>query len=690
MDLSLRAILGDILAFARARWYLLAAASLALAAVGVAALALGEVPLPSAVPAPQSTKILAADGQIVAQLHGEENRTVVALAEISPHLRDAVVATEDRTFYAHSGVSVRGILRAVFSNVRERGVRQGGSTITQQYVRNRFAEVGRERSFLRKIREAVVAVKLERRYSKDKILESYLNTVYFGRGAYGAEAAARTYFRKTAKELSVSEAAYLAGVIRSPERFQPDRSQSAPTRIRDEVVGDMVEANLLSREAADEARTQPLDFSLGASVEQESSRAAFFIEYVRRILKEEFKLSDADILSGGLEVHTTLNLRMQDAAEGAIASTLDRPDDPEAALVAMDTSGNIRAMVGGRNFSDLARARGFNFAYQRSGETGGRQPGSAFKPFTLAAFVEEGYSVSSVFTAPPTIEIASRQCQDSKGAPWKVANFDDDAFSPLTVSDATTRSVNTVYAQMIDRVTPRKVARLAERAGGWSKLEEVCSLALGTPAVSPLEMARAFATFAGRGQRPDAVAVTKIAAPGGRVLATREARKEQVLDANVADTVNGALQDVLTRGTARGKGIGRAAAGKTGTTQNHVDAWFVGYTPDLVAAVWMGFPPDPATKKIPEMTGVRGRRVTGGSFPATIWQKFMTEAVRGMKAQKFTEPRLGGEEVKPTPTPCAEESPPPTAVCLPSPSAAPSPSPGEGSPPPTPSPIPSG
>lgn len=671
------------------RWWLLSSVGLALGMATVIAIFFARIELPEALPALESSKVLAADGQLIGLLHAEEDRTIVPLGSISKSLQQAVVATEDRDFYEHPGISTRGILRAAFSNVRSGRFAQGGSTITQQYVRNAFASVGKERTIFRKIREAAVSVKLERRFSKDKILELYLNTVYFGRGAYGAEAAARAYFSKPAKDLTSSEAAYLAGVIRSPERYQPESDPAVPGRIRDLVVKDMIDAGYLEKAEAEQVTKEPINFAFGTPSATQT-RAAFFVEYTRRLLGEEFGLSDGEILGGGLEIHTTLDLKMQDAAEAAIADTLDKPDDPEVALVATDRDGNVRAMVGGRDVANPERARQFNFAYQKGSLVGGRQPGSAFKPFTLAAFVKAGKSVSSTFLAPASVIISSRQCLDQKGKPWDVSNYDVADHGQLSVLDATAGSINTVYAQMVDMVGPRRVADLATDTGITSELPAVCSIALGTLPVTPLEMSRAFATFAARGRRPDLVAVTKIVGREGKVIAERKPGGEQVIDPNVADTVNHALQQVVIRGTGRGAAIGRPAAGKTGTTENHADAWYVGYTPDLVAVVWIGYPPKDG--KIPTMTDVRGRQVVGGSFPAAIWKKFMSVVLKGVKASSFHAPALGGEVITPSPTPCpSPATPPPGFICVsPSPTPSPSPSPSEThSPSPSPSPSPS-
>lgn len=661
------------------RWWLIAAALLALALSSFAALFLGKVILPEALPPPQSSKLLAADGQLIATLHSEENRTLVPLSEVAVPLREAVVATEDRSFYKHAGVSVRGIFRALIANVRQGSVVQGGSTITQQYVRNSYTEVGRERTVFRKVREVVMAVKLEQRYSKSKILEFYLNTVYFGRGAYGAEAAARIYFKKSAKDLTSSEAAFLAGVIRAPERHQPDADPDAADKVRKLVLDDMVAGGYLSDEEADRAKEDPPQFALGKADGETAERAAYFVEYVRRQLRTEFELTDGEILTGGLEVHTTLDLRMQEAAEAAISATLDRSEDPEAAIVAMDPEGRIKAMVGGRDVGSIERARQFNFAYQKGGPRGGRQAGSAFKPFTLAAFLQGGYSAESRFAAPSSITIESPQCHDERGRPWEVSNFGGQEFGEVSVVDATVQSINTVYAQMVDVVTARKVRDSAAKAGGWD-LSAVCSLALGTHEVTALEMARSFATFAARGSSPEPLSVTKIIAPGGRLVAEREPSSEQVMETRVADQVNKILQEVIRRGTGRGASIGRPAAGKTGTTQNHVDAWFVGHTPDLVAAVWMGYPPN-EEGAVPEMQSVRGRAVTGGFLPASIWKAFMTRALEGSKPLSFPNASFGGEVLSPSPSP----EPCPSGI---EPSIDPGASPGTPPVCPTPSPSP--
>lgn len=621
---------------------------------------MAEIPLPEAAPGAQSSKLYDANGQLIYTFHGTENRTIVPLDSISSNLKAAVVAAEDRSFYAHPGVDLRGIVRAGFSNVRGGEIGQGASTITQQYART-FAEVGKEVTLARKIREATMAVKIERQYSKDKILEFYMNTVYFGRGAYGAEAAAQAYFNKPASDLDLGEAAYLAGVIRSPSRYQLETNPQGVPIIRDRVLVSMREAGAITEAQMQEAKAVDLaeQFRFGAVPALDTPRAGYFIEYVRKLLLREFKIDEKDLLGGGLKIYTTLDLRMQDAAEEAVRSTLDSDDDPEVGLLAMDALGQVKAMVGGRNVDDPQRARGFNFAANLPGDDGGRQPGSAFKPIALAAFVDQGKSINSTFAGPARISIDSRLCLN-EGKPWEVSNFENSAYGNMDMTQATTRSVNTIYAQMMDQVvTPKSFIAMADKLGVHiPPVDEGCALTLGTSPVTPLEMARVYVTLAARGKRPDVVVVTRIVSPQGETIAERRPRSEQTVNQNVADTVSWVLKQNMTSGTGTGARIQWPAMGKTGTGQDHQDASFVGSTPELTTAVWMGFPPDPTTGVIPLMKGVRGRNVTGGSFPATIWRKFMAEALKLYeKHSDFPTPKITGEVMAPPPVPCPDPSP---------------------------------
>ena len=635
---------------ATSRWpWAVAAGAISIVGALAAVLWMATFDIPTLAPQAQSSRVLAADGRLIATLHGEEDRTVVQLSSISRHLRSAVLLAEDRDFFEHGGMSYKGIVRAAFTNFAGGGIRQGGSTITQQYARNAFPSIGTERTVTRKIKEAFWAVQLENHLPKGEIMERYLNTVYFGRGAYGAEAAARTYFKVPSSELTIGQSAYLAGVIRSPERYQIDENPKDATRLRNLVIDALVDAKAITPAEGKEAKSEDLteQFKPGASIEVESPRAGYFVEYVRRSLKSEYGLTDAQILRGGLTIRTTLDLEMQDAAEDAVRAVLNREDDPEAALVAMGPQGEIKAMVGGRNVDSVTRSRGFNFAIDGTDNGGGRQAGSAFKPIALAAFLSEGKSLESTFSGASPIEIQSRRCRNQDGSAWKVSNFENASFGSLNLSGATLSSVNTVYAQMMNtEVTPAEFISTASKLGiAIPRHDTGCALALGTSDVTPLEMARAYTTFAQRGNRPDPLSILQVTDPSGRVLVENSPKvAEAAIDRNVADQVNYVLERNIRSGTGTGARIGRAAAGKTGTTQNYANAWFAGYTPNLTAVVWMGYAPGP-DGTIKEMTDVNGIEVTGGSLPATIWKRFMTEAVQDLPEAAFRKPKLTGQAV---------------------------------------------
>ncbi|MEX2588174.1 MAG: transglycosylase domain-containing protein [Actinomycetota bacterium] len=606
--------------------------------------------LPPTPPYTQTSMIFDASGEMVATLHGEENRIVVPLDEISPHLQAAVLAAEDREFYLHHGISWRGIIRAARTNLDEGETLQGGSTVTQQYVRNAFPEVGKERTIERKFKEALWAMEVERKYGKDEILQAYLNTVYFGRGAYGAEAAAKTYFDVSASDLTPGQAAYLAVLLRSPGKYQIDTDPQAAILARNDVVNDMVGLETLTPDEARLAKQEDLAAQFQPALEGQregSARAGYFVEYVRRTMKSKFQFTDDQILGGGLRIYTTLDLKTQRAAEEAVSSTLDRPDDPDAALIAMDPEGRVRAMVGGRVVDDPDRARGFNFAADVLNSGGGRPAGSAFKPIALASFLEEGNSVYSTFMGHSQMEITSERCMNEDGSPWEVANYGHSDFGALNLISATTNSVNTIYAQLMDsEVSPEDFIETAEDLGiQIPQFDRGCALTLGTSDVTPMEMARAYTTFAQRGVRPDPMVITKVTGPDGEVIVDLTPSSQQVLDPNTADTINYVLQRNVRAGTGTRAQIGRPAAGKTGTTQDFSNAWFAGYTPDLTAVVWMGYAPE-EDGTIPLMKNVRGRSVTGGSFPAEIWGKFMSAALESTEESYFTDPQFGGRTVR--------------------------------------------
>ena len=610
----------------------------------VAASALKPVDLPSTPAVPINTTIYDVHGTPIAVLHGDENRIAISGKRMPLSIRQAVVAAEDRRFFEHGGVSIGGIVRALTTDVGAGDALQGGSTITQQYARNAFEQVGTARTVHRKLTEALLAVRLENQFSKQQILDDYLNTIYFGRSAYGIEAAAEAYFAEPAPKLTLAQSAYLAGIIRGPEIY--DASPKLALQRRNQVLQVMFDMNDISARALRTARAAPLGLK---TPKEPPVQAAYFVEYIRRLLRTPvseggFGLTDAQVVGGGLRVYTTLDLSMQKAAEAAVMKVLNRADDPEVGMVAMTTDGQIRAMVGGRDFTSILAARGFNYATQEA-PGAGRAVGSTFKPFTLAAFFRHGYSVKSTFNGPSRITIRDPRC-DGPDGPWRPSNYNNEGYGRMSVMRATEDSVNTVFAQIVTKVGPQAALQAARDAGITSPLQPVCSITLGTFGVTPLEMARAYSTFAARGQRPDIVAVTKIVGPDGTVVATRAPNQTRMFTTHVADEVNGVLQNVIKEGTGTPAQISRPAAGKTGTTEQHRDVWFAGYTPDrgLTAAVWIGYPPD-KNGNIKAMTDLHGVQATGGGFAGRIWKYFMEAATANTPVLQFAPPNFDGKVI---------------------------------------------
>ena len=636
-----------------------------------------RVPLPPEVPQDQTTLILDAKGTRLASLDDGENRVSVHLDQVPDVVVDAVLAAEDREFYDHPGIDPVGIARATWADLRGKPL-QGGSTITQQYVKNVY--LSHERTFLRKLKEAVLAVKLERRYDKAEILERYLNTIYLGRGAYGVQAAARSYFGKDVGELGLREAAYLAGLIRSPEAADAAKAPAAAAARRTRILDAMEKTGVIDGAARRAAEREPVSAYVVARGKAETTFARpdkgtqYFVEFVRSQLEATY--GRTALYSGGLRVTTTLDLGMQEQAYDAVYGFLDKPGDPAGALVAVDDQGRVKAMVGGRDWTAADPFAKVNLAVGRDGGGTGRQPGSTFKPFVLAAALRDGYSAQSTLTGPPEITFPKA----NQGKDYVVKNFEDADFGDsVSLLDATRNSVNTVYAQLIKAIGPAKVVKMAHDAGIASDLVDNISLALGTSEVSVLEMAEAFSTFANRGVRVEPSVIVQVATADGRVLRPpRPPARTRVLDQSQADVVNLALQKVVTEGSGTAARIGKPVAGKTGTTQDFGDAWFVGYTPRLTAAVWMGF----AEGNVHKMDNVRGRKVNGGSFPAVLFRRFMQAATKGIDTGSFAPADPGrGKIVKPPsgvrlPTTTAPTSVPPattpvTGQAGPAPSPAP-------------------
>ncbi len=583
----------------------------------------------------QSTKIFAADGTLLTTLVAEENRENVRVSDLPAHVTQAVLAVEDSRFYDHRGVDVRAILRATRANTRSGSIVEGGSTITQQYVKNTLLTP--DQSLERKVEEALLAVELERSYSKDRILELYLNTIFFGNGAYGIQSAAGEYFGVAADELSVAQAATLAGLIRAPSAYDPyDEPEAAVTR-RNTALKRMGQLGWLEPAAVALAVAEPLE--LAVKTTEDRYAAPWFVEQAKELILDDERFGATfgerrDLLfNGGLRITTTVDLALQATAEESVARVRPPEPGPEAALVSVDPrSGFVRALVGGRDFFGGGGQAKIDLATGGSG----RPAGSSFKPLVLAAALEEGIPLTRRYPAPSQIEI------QLTNELWKVQNYEGGGdVGEADLVEATIKSFNTVYAQLIQEVGPQDAMAAAARYGVTSPLPPNPSAVLGTNLVSGLDMAASYATFANRGMRVDPVFVTKVARTDGTILYQHQHSQQRVLDARIADEVNAVLQLVVEQGTGTRARIGRPVAGKTGTGQEWRDAWFVGYTPDLVTSVWMGFAEQGNRSMVPPATPMR---VTGGSWPAQIWQLYTSAALADVPITTFVPPAPPAEE----------------------------------------------
>ena len=571
----------------------------------------------------QTSKIYDANGDLITDFYVEQNRVVVPLQDISTNLQNAVVAIEDKRFYKHEGVDWKAIMRALVRDVRSGRIVEGGSTLTQQYVKNTLGSP--EQTLERKIREATLAFQIEAKFSKSKILEGYLNTIFFGQSEYGAEAAAQTFFGKSSGDLSVAEAALIAGVIRSPNTYSPYVDIELAQKRRDLVVNTMLKQKYISVEEANEATNTPMEIR---PPKTKSYPFPYFVEFVKqRILKDsKFGSTVSDrasaLFKGGLRIYTTIDPEMQKIAYDSVWSTLNRPDDPVGSLVSIEPkTGHIKAMVGGKDWD----TQKLNLASQ-----GFRQPGSSFKPFVLAAALTEGMSISQTYRS----DSAVIKLPDMN---W-IVNNSGRSGGMITLHDATVHSVNAVFARLIMDVGPNKVAEISKKMGIVSPVESLPAIALGGlgHGVSALDMATAYSTFANKGEHAKPIAITKITDADGNIIKENQTNTKPAIDPVVAYLVTNALKDVMRFGTGRRAGINRVAAGKTGTAENYGDAWFVGYTPNISTAVWVGYRDSNRW-----MTNVHGIKVQGGSFPADIWRKFMSRALVNYPAANFERPAKG-------------------------------------------------
>ena len=575
----------------------------------------------------QSSFIYDSAGNLITTFRGEQNRlNAETLNEVPRILIDAIVAIEDERFWQHQGVDLRAIMRASRANVIVGGELQGGSTITQQYVGQAFLN-RTDRSISRKLEEIALALQFERSYSKEFILLQYMNAVNFGEGAYGIIAAAKEYFSKELDELTLAEAALLAGLIRAPSSSNPYNDRGVALSRRTDVLKRMLANEWITQRDYDLARTEPLRLAPRVETLDETYEAAYFVEEVRRWMLSDpiFGSTPAErarlVFEGGLRIETTLDMDIQKAAEDALETILPWEEGPTAAIVVIQNdTGYIRAIVGGRNFFGTDVTARFNLATQ-----GGRQAGSAFKPFVLTAALEQGIQMSALYPAPNKITLPI----PGQNEEWEVKGGAGGGL--VTLREALTRSYNTVFAQLMEDLTPEVGIEMAQRLGVESPLAPVLAAVLGSEDVSVLDMAAAYSTLARQGVYIRPTMVTRISRADGTVLYEYSIDTNRVLDARTAVEVTDVMADVIELGTGRRAQIGRPAAGKTGTAENFGDAGFTGYTPQFTTSVWVGFP----TGQIPMEPPTTDIKVYGGTYPALIWQAVMSTIHEDIEARNF-------------------------------------------------------
>lgn len=598
-----------------------------------------------------STKIYDKDNNLIAELF-TERRMLVPINEIPMDLQNAFIAIEDRNFFYHWGVYTKGILRALAKAALKRKVREGGSTITQQLAKTIF--LTSERTVKRKIKELLLTIQLEKDYSKDEILQFYINQIYFGSGAYGAQSAARIYFNKNVEELNLAECATLAAMPKAPNYYNPFRNAQASQTRRNLVLAKMRRQGYITLEQEKEALTQPLPVKEDKPKEQTGH---YFVEFLRIMLEPKYGTNV--LFKSGLSIYTTLDMQAQTAAEKALESELEKFDEQkiksfetegkepvkvQGALIAMDIkTGAIRAMVGGRNFKESQ----FNRAIQAK-----RQPGSAFKPFVYLAAVEAGLTAATLLEDEPLVfvyngsgwELVSRDIKTleeiAEQIPeedlvdvqktWTPVNYGGKYRGPVSLRTALALSINTCAIQTIMQVTPKKVIQAARNLGITTPMSNSLALALGSSDVTLQEMVSAYSTFASGGVKTTPYVITKITDKDGRILEQNLPKQEEVLSPQICFVMTNMLKSVVERGSGwHARYLNRPCAGKTGTTNEGSDVWFVGYTPQLAAGVWVGY--DDRSISL-------GDKVTGGNLACPIWTKFMKEALAGKPIVEFSQP----------------------------------------------------
>ncbi|HKP88550.1 MAG TPA: transglycosylase domain-containing protein, partial [Thermoleophilaceae bacterium] len=610
--------------------------------------------------AARNSAVFATNGkQEIAHLTDAQNRILLDAGEISPNLKNAVVAIEDQRFYQHEGVDFTGIGRAVVQDVLRKRAAQGASTITQQFVKNALA-AQRDRTVFQKLRESALAYHLERRWSKDKILTEYLNTVYFGNGAYGVESAVRTYFGgrgrdylpsdRLAKNVTPAQAAMLAAMIASPSAYDPAQRPIQAEQRRDLVLKRMAEQGMISRFEYSESVRQVIPTERDINPPQPDSTQPYFSTWVAQQLVDRYGAGAA--FGGGLKVTTTLDPAFQEAAEQGIQGRLGGIGPSSSAVVIDNKNGAVRAMVGGTDYE----RRPFNLA-----TSGHRQPGSSIKPFILATALQHGIGPESVWTsAPKAIPYKIHGVRDV----FRVHNFENSYSGSSSLATATAHSDNSVFAEIGMKMGPKRVARTARQMGIKTKLSTNPAMLLGglKRGVTPLEMAFAFSTIANGGKRTSGtlasshlgpVAIEKVADASGKTIDKDHIKYDRVYSWEVGEQMKSLLHGVVVAGTGKNAQVGEWAAGKTGTTEDYGDAWFVGFTKRYTIAVWVGY----ADKVRSMTTEYQGGPVEGGTYPAEIWHDIMS-AILDIDAERHPE-RVKPEDVLPE-SPIAPTEPVPT------------------------------
>ncbi|MGX1884458.1 transglycosylase domain-containing protein [Streptomyces sp. NPDC055287] len=616
-------------------------------------------------PLSQRTTILDARSEPIATVYSRD-RTVVDLKDISPYMQKAIVAIEDARFYDHGAIDLKGVLRAANRNAQSGGVSQGASTLTQQYVKNVFVEEAgddptkvaqaTQQTLGRKVRELKYAIQVEEELGKKKILENYLNITFFGQQAYGVESASKRYFSKSAKDLKLEEAALLAGIVQSPSRYDPVNDAEEASKRRNIVLQRMADVRDVSQAEADRAKATPIKLNVSRPKNgciTAVTGAGFFCDYVREVFLSDpvfgkTKEDRAKVWNqGGLKIRTTLDPQAQESVQASIKDHVYQSDKIATAVTLVEPgTGKVIAMGQSRPYGFKSNETTINFSANKNmgGSAYGFPTGSTFKPFVAAAAIEQGIPATKTYSAPYDMPYPSpvQTCD----RPWintgdTVENENEQEVGPYAMKEAMAKSVNTYFVQMISEVGICPVTQMASKLGviqaDGQKLKEVPAISLGTEGMSPLTMANAYATFANRGTYCTPVFIKSVTTAQGKSLPVPKSTCSRAMSEKTADTINTLLKGVVDSGTGRQAGLtSRDNAGKTGTTDGRHNAWFVGYTPNLAGAVWVGAA---GAKQVPmeriTIGGVYHDKVFGGQVPGPIWKDAMSGALDGKPAPGF-------------------------------------------------------